>query len=385
MKELEIYIHIPFCAKKCNYCDFLSAPSDEATMHNYVKALIKEVELSREKFNGYLVRSVFVGGGTPSILRGEWIEDIMKAVFANANVSETAEITIECNPGTLTKDKLGSYKKAKINRLSLGLQSANDAELKMLGRIHTWDDLVSSYEMAREAGFDNINIDIMSALPMQTVASFKETLEKVLSLNPEHISAYSLILEDGTPLKDWIENEEQNGNHLLPSEDDEREMYYETKSVLKANGYERYEISNYSKPGRECVHNLGYWDRVEYLGFGIGAASLYKNTRYSNIDELYKYIAFLDEYADVDRLQTSIEELPSKDCMEEFMFLGLRKTKGISKERFEQNFGRKIENVYGTVLEKLERQKLISIDGDQVILTEKGVDVSNIVLANFLL
>ncbi len=385
MKQLEIYIHIPFCVKKCYYCDFLSAKSDEGTMHNYVRALIKEIELSAHKMQGYSIRSVFVGGGTPSILEGEWIEQIIGALRDKGNIADDAEITIECNPGTLTREKIDSYLKAGINRISIGLQSANDNELKMLGRIHTWDDFLASYNMVREAGIDNVNVDLMSALPIQTKNSYEQTLEKVCALNPEHISAYSLIVEDETPLKAWLESEDDKGNNLLPSEDEERVMYYLTKKVLEKHGYKRYEISNYAKPGKECIHNLGYWERVEYLGFGIGAASLYQSVRYNNIEELYKYIAFLDEYADVDRLHVNLVSLSTNDQIEEFMFLGLRKVKGVDTEKFKEMFSRDINLVYGNQLDKLERQGFLTREGNNIRLTEKGIDVSNIVLANFML
>lgn len=385
MKQLEIYIHIPFCVKKCYYCDFLSAKSDEGTMHNYVRALIKEIELSAHKMQGYSIRSVFVGGGTPSILEGEWIEQIIGALRDNGNIADDAEITIECNPGTLTREKLASYKDAGINRISLGLQSAMDQELQMLGRIHNWDDFVASYELAREEGFNNINVDLMSALPMQTIESYESTLKKVCEMGPEHISAYSLIVEDDTPLKDWLEQEAAKGNDLLPSEDDERAMYYLTKKVLEQYGYKRYEISNYAKDGYECIHNLGYWDRVDYLGLGIGAASLYQGRRYNNIEELHKYIAFLDEYADVDRLAVDECLLSNNDMMEEFMFLGLRKIAGVSMAEFKEQFGRSMNNVYEEQLSRLKRQGFIEEVGDTIRLTEKGIDVSNIVLANFML
>ena len=294
-KHLEIYIHIPFCVKKCDYCDFLSDRADCKTKEEYVDALIKEIELSKNILNGYEVDSIFFGGGTPSILESHLFEGIMNAVKKYANINENAEITIECNPGTLTRKKLEVYKKTGVNRLSIGLQSANDDELKSIGRIHTWQEFLDNYRIARECGFDNINIDLMSALPGQTISSYKETLEKVVALNPEHISAYSLIVEEGTIMYDRVNEAALQGKDILPDEDTEREMYYMTKNILEENGYHRYEISNYSKEGMECRHNVGYWQRKNYIGFGIGAASLLENERYNNISDLNKYIAFINE------------------------------------------------------------------------------------------
>ena len=386
MRKIEVYIHIPFCVKKCDYCDFLSCPVDDETKEKYVTALYKEIEWAKECLEEYQVDTVFIGGGTPSILDGQQIEKIIESLRRAAKISDDAEITIECNPGTLDKEKLEAYKSAGINRISLGLQSANDDELKTIGRIHNYDEFVESYKMAREARFKNINVDLMSALPGQTVESYKETLEKIVALNPEHISAYSLIVEDETPLKDRVES----GSVELPNEDDEREMYYLTKEILEKNNYKRYEISNYAKDGYECRHNIGYWKRVEYLGFGVGAASLFKEKRFSNTSDITRYINMLErDVMNADEVWESINEseeiLQPKDEMEEFMFLGLRMTDGISKSDFKEIFGKDIDSVYGDVLEKLEKQGLICLNDDIIKLSDKGIDISNIVLANFLL
>lgn len=402
MKKLEIYIHIPFCAKKCDYCDFLSMRADEGTKIEYVNGLIREIELSKDMMKGYQVDTVFIGGGTPSILREDYIEKIMQTLKDNCELSENAEITIECNPGTVNLKKLETYKKSGINRISFGLQSANDSELRELGRIHDFAGFVESYKMARQAGFNNINVDLMSALPGQTPESYRDTLNKVIELNPEHISAYSLIVEDGTPMEERVE---QN-LVTLPDEDTEREMYYLTREIALKNGYKRYEISNYAKAGYECRHNKGYWKRVEYLGFGLGAASLYQNKRYSNVSDLNEYIGLLldggndedyyggmvyqDDVWDIQEdtlniLHGKISTLSNKDMMEEFMFLGLRMTEGVSEEKFRMDFGRDIDVVYGEVIEKLEKQNLLERKEGRIKLTDRGVDISNYVMSEFLL
>ena len=284
-------------------------------------------------------------------------------------------------------EKLEAYKDAGINRISLGLQSANDEELKTIGRIHNYEEFKKSFNLARLAGFKNINVDLMSALPGQTLDSYKETLAKVITLNPDHISAYSLMVEDGTSLKEMVENKEV----VLPSEDDEREMYYYTRKFLERTGYKRYEISNYAKDGYECRHNIGYWKRVEYLGFGIGAASLFKGERFSNTSDINRYMHILEkeDVMNADEvwkaLNENIETLTQKDEMEEFMFLGLRMTDGVSKSDFKKIFNCDIEAVYGNVIEKLVNQNQIKEAGDLITLTDKGIDISNIVLANFLL
>ena len=385
-KKIEIYIHIPFCVKKCAYCDFLSCPADDETKDRYVQALCREIEWSKDCLKEYLVDTVFIGGGTPSILEEKYIGQILETLRNAARVSDDAEITIECNPGTLTMEKLEAYKDAGINRISLGLQSANDKELKTIGRIHDYEEFKKSFNLARLAGFKNINVDLMSALPGQTLDSYKDTLAKAITLNPDHISAYSLIVEDETALKDMVESGEVN----LPSEDDEREMYYYTKEFLGRTGYKRYEISNYAKDGFECRHNIGYWKRVEYLGFGIGAASLFKGERFSNTSDINRYMHILEEdvmNADEiwDSLNENTESLTQNDEMEEFMFLGLRMTDGVSKSDFKKIFNCDIEAVYGNVIEKLANQNLIKEAGDLITLTDKGIDISNIVLANFLL
>lgn len=385
MFPLEIYIHIPFCVKKCAYCDFLSAPSTEEERERYVNLLCEEIAASSVRAKEYEVVTVFFGGGTPSILKGEQIERILKVLRESFVIAENAEITLEMNPGTVTGEKLEIYKRAGINRLSIGLQSVHNEELKMLGRIHTYEEFLESYHMAREAGFDNMNVDLISAIPGQTVESWRKTLSTILELQPEHISAYSLILEPGTPFYELYAKENDKAEKLLPDEDAERQMYRQTIVMLKEAGYERYEISNYSRPGYECRHNLGYWNRVPYLGFGIGAASLVpqemsvkgKMCRYSNPDNIEEYQkCFLDKFKG--------EPLEREDEMEEFMFLGLRKTSGVLKGQFRSCFQTGIEEVYGGQLEKLKNFRLIEENEERIWLTERGIDVSNMVFVEFM-
>lgn len=379
MKELEIYIHIPFCVRKCAYCDFLSGPSDEADRELYVKLLCDEIEACKGKTEEYQVSTVFFGGGTPSVLSGKQIERIIQSLRENLQFRWDAEITLEANPGTVSEEKLHSYKKAGINRLSIGLQSVHDEELKLLGRIHTYSEFLTTYHMARKCGFQNINIDLISAIPGQTVESWCETLQTVLALAPEHISAYSLIIEPRTPFYDMYgEDSGENTQQIkLPSEDDERIMYWKTKEILAEAGYARYEISNYAKPGFECRHNIGYWQRTPYLGFGTGAATLFEEKRYTNPPDIETYrISFDNKFHG--------EMLSREEQMEEFMFLGLRMMQGISKTAFHEMFGKEIENVYGEQICKLKDIKLLEEKADRIYLTEKGIDVSNAVFVEFM-
>ena len=449
--ELGIYIHIPFCVHKCIYCDFLSSPADVHTRKQYVRALINEIYLTREgkcankliknvlqgdntsyedmeeqavngltsdyalydtvcmadyektimqedisgcvddikSDNGHIVTSIFIGGGTPSAIDAEDISDILDAVRKNYNVSDKAEITIECNPGTMDKKKAAIYRKAGINRISFGLQSTDNNELRMLGRIHTYEQFMESYKIAREAGFDNINIDLMSALPGQTMESFKAVLEKALSLGAEHISVYSLIVEEGTRLSDNIDSFPQ-----IPSDDEDRQMYYMTKEMLSSYGYEQYEISNYAQKGYECKHNLKYWERCDYLGFGIGAASLYGGRRYTNISDIGRYMDVLAEITnaldksyvnELLQIRTDMEELSKEDEMSEYMFLGLRKTKGIDITDFKEEFGTDIKDIFGEAIEDNIARGLLIHDGNGLYLSKRGIDISNTVMSDFIL
>lgn len=411
-KKLAIYIHIPFCVKKCFYCDFLSFPATEKMQKAYGEALRQEIQnydpqqllkkagadqkqrnpiqeqskksdsipekqnIDLEKTN-YVVTSVFFGGGTPSLICAEDIVAILEQLRNKFYVAEDAEITIECNPGTVDEEKLKLYQKSGINRLSFGLQSASNEELKTLGRIHTWEVFLETYSLARKLGFSNINIDLMSALPGQTEDSYEQTLQKVIELNPEHISAYSLIIEEGTPFY-----QKYASGIGLPDEDTERRMYQRTKQILEQHGYHRYEISNYAKLGRECRHNLCYWDGTDYIGFGLGASSMLHSIRYHNCSDFFEYNKNAGR---PELLWEEINVLSIEEQMEEFMFLGLRCMKGISIQQFEQRFEVSYDSIYGSVTEKMKRLGFIVFDCNQVYLTEEGIDVSNSILSEFLL
>lgn len=382
-KELELYVHIPFCVQKCLYCDFLSMPVDEAVRRHYVNQLIEEIEQKAGIYSGYRVPTIFFGGGTPSILSDGQIVEMMEALQRNFHIEKDAEITIECNPGTLTKEKIAAYKASGINRISLGLQSAKNQELKKLGRIHTFEEFLHNYDLVRKMGFDNVNVDVMSALPGQTVSDWEYTLKEVVKLKPEHISAYSLIIEEGTPFyqsyaADEHRREEGEEPFFLPNEETERTMYQLTGELLLEKGYERYEISNYAKKGRECRHNIGYWTRKNYLGLGLGSASLMENVRFSNTSDLKAYLA--GDFEPPER-----EVLGRKEQMEEFAFLGLRMMKGISRSRFAKVFGVEIEAVYGDVIQKMTTQGLLKQQAGNIFLTEEGISVSNYVMSEFLL
>lgn len=343
-KELELYFHIPFCVRKCFYCDFLSAPGDEKVKRDYMEALLAETVGSASRYGDYEVVSIFIGGGTPSTVPKDCLEQLMETVRTHFRLSEEAEVTMEVNPGTVSEEALSRFRRAGINRLSIGLQSANDAELKAIGRIHTWRQFLESYTLARRAGFSNVNVDIMSALPGQTLSDYRDTLRKVLSLEPppEHISAYSLILEEGTILFEKY----GKGELELPDEDTDREMYRETKEILAQAGYERYEISNYAKKGYECRHNCGYWRRKNYVGFGIGAASLVENVRFRNSADLQAYLA------EPLGCREEVQQLGEQEQMEEFLFLGLRMTEGVNCGEFAGLFGCPLEEIYGEVIRK---------------------------------
>ncbi len=388
-KELELYIHIPFCLRKCKYCDFLSAVSTKDQRQDYVESLCRKIRSYKDLAKVSLVSSIFLGGGTPSILTGQQVKAIFEAIRDTFYLREDAEISMEMNPGTVTRDKLTAYKACGINRLSIGLQSTDSKELRALGRIHSYDEFLESYQMAREVGFDNINVDLMSAIPFQTRESYQRTLKKVANLTPppEHISAYSLIIEEETPFYEIYgdrEGKKLSAEDLemfgpLPGEEEERQMYRDTIEILESFGYHRYEISNYAKEGYECRHNLGYWNRKDYLGIGSGAASLIENRRFRSPD-----LPGGEKEAEKD-----VEVLSREDQMEETMFLGLRTMKGVGAEKFYESFGLTLKEVYGEVIEKLVGQGLLEWTGDApsdsyLRLTERGIDVSNYVMSEFL-
>ena len=409
-----LYIHIPFCIRKCRYCDFLSGPQDEETRERYVRALIREIRLQGACAAADMRSpgTVFLGGGTPSMLMPGQIDRILQAVFSSFSVEDNAEISMELNPGTADLNKMRSLRAAGINRLSIGVQSQHDEELRLLGRIHDSLQAKNTFHNARKAGFDNINIDLMSALPGQTFESWADTLARTCEWKPEHISAYSLILEPGTVFAAM-----QEAGHLpaVPDEETDRRMYHYTRDYLAQNGYARYEISNYALPGRECIHNCGYWTGRPYLGMGIGAASCTDGRRFSNISDLSEYLRLWESYGKRDDpdpsrmddihnvdssiverqnsdsqvlslLRTDVQQLTEQDRMEEFMFLGLRMTEGVRAEDFEKRFGGKqMEEVFGDVIRKHISQGVVERTDFGIRLTERGTDVSNYVMADYLL
>lgn len=379
---MELYIHIPFCIRKCAYCDFLSAPADQDTIAQYMTSLKKQLVRQAASFQNQVIDTVFIGGGTPTVLSIGQISDLLDTVQTNYVFAKNVEFTVEANPGTLTAGKVRALAEGGVNRVSLGLQSASETELQLLGRIHTYDDFLRSYGLLREGGIRNINVDLMSALPGQTVASYEKTLHQVLSLHPEHISAYSLIIEEGTPFYERYREDEKLRDagkepQLLPSEESERAMYELTGALLSDYGYERYEISNYAKKGYACRHNVGYWTGEEYLGVGLGASSYIEGTRFCNTSDLR-------EYLEDDFTPREVQKLSKSDRMAEFFYLGLRMTAGVAKAEFVRRFGLGAEAVYGDVLKDLVGQELLEDTGTHYRLTPFGRDVSNQVLYRFL-
>ena len=380
--ELGIYIHIPFCVRKCAYCDFLSTPASEAVWEQYVQALLSEIESKNAGKKDRIVTSIFFGGGTPSLLDVTQTERILSALRREFVLSPEAEITTEANPGTLDLEKLAAYRRMGFNRLSIGAQSFDDELLCTLGRIHTAADFRACYAWARQAGFKNINIDLMAALPGQTREGFCAALKEAVALAPEHLSVYSLIVEEGTPFYDRYEDDvllrEQGKLPVyLPDEEAERGMYADAEALLGAAGYGHYEISNYAKPGFVCHHNDNCWLRKEYVGFGIGAASLYEECRFTNHRNLERYVQG-------DFTPESREVLSLREQMEETMFLGLRRTTGVSAADFARTFGVDMREIYGRQLEKYEAEGLLMIRDGQVFLTERGRDLANYVMEGFL-
>lgn len=386
MKPLGIYIHIPFCVRKCLYCDFLSMPAPETVRARYMEALGEEMAAEAARYRAYRVSTVFVGGGTPSVLSAAQLTDIFSCLRAHYAMEAEAEITIEMNPGTVTEEKLAACREAGVNRISLGLQSADNRELKRIGRTHTWEDFLEAYRMCAAAGFANLNVDLISALPGQTRESWRRTLQTAVSLRPvpAHISAYSLIIEEGTPFYALYGPDSggcaAGGIWPLPDEDTDRDMYADTGRILAAAGYGRYEISNYALPGRACRHNRMYWERGDYAGFGLGAASMADNRRWSNVRDMAAYLSL-----PADGKKTEIHRLSLPEQMEETMFLGLRMTRGVSRERFAHIFDRDMDTVYGPVLERYTAMGMLESYGGHVRLTDRGIDVSNRILADFLL
>lgn len=399
-REMSLYIHIPFCVKKCNYCDFLSFSSSDTVKKQYIKALCQEIESffavqKQEKDNTeeIIIKTIFFGGGTPSILGAKQIEEVMDAVRKTFVIAADAEITIEMNPGTIKREKLETYQKIGINRLSIGLQTTDDERLKVLGRVHTYEQFLENYKMARELGFQNISVDLMSALPKESINDYQKDLERVLELEPEHISSYSLIIEEGTPFYDNNEILER-----LPSEEEDRAMYDLTEQILLERGYHRYEISNYAKTGKESRHNSVYWTGGEYVGFGLGASSYLRSdhpylqdskeqleqcygVRFKNETNIKKYIQ--NSYVPILEKE-EVTFLSKQEAMEEFMFLGLRMMQGIKEQQFLEQFHISVQSVYGDVVEKFVGMGLLEQTDGRIYFTKKGIDVSNSILCEFL-
>lgn len=377
-KTIGLYIHIPFCRQKCLYCDFPSWAGKEGQMQGYIDALTKEIENRGKEYADRKVVSVFFGGGTPTTLTVPMLEQLMQAVFANWDIAEDAEITTEANPGTLDGEMASALKRMGFNRLSMGVQAWQNRLLRDLGRIHTIETFQENLKAVREAGFTNINADLMFALPNQSMADWQETVRNIVALNPEHISAYSLILEEGTPFFDRYEKGE-----LKPAEEDlDREMYHWAVGYLAEHGYEQYEISNFAKKGRESRHNRIYWQAEEYLGMGLGSHSYMAGERFHNIYDLQKY---MQADGDVSLLKEEVEVITEEDALAEFMFLGLRLTEGVSFARFRERFGREMKNIYGEQIEELEKDGLLQEDEKGIRLTARGVDISNFVFEKFLI
>jgi len=393
MRDLSIYIHIPFCVRKCLYCDFLSATAGEGEIESYVNYMLLEIKKQSIFYGGHRVISIFLGGGTPSLLPAKETGRILEQITENFSVTADAEITVECNPGTVTAEKLRNYITYGINRLSIGLQSTDDEELACIGRIHSYHDFLETYALAREAGFHNINIDIMAALPGQSVDSYRKTLERVVKLSPEHISSYSLILEENTQL--YV----NQSSYTFPTEDEDREMYELTGKYLAEAGYHRYEISNYAKEGFACRHNQVYWRRGDYAGFGLGASSMVENVRWKNPEGHAAYAVYVRNMEERNPGQTATDRaacmkragadevtiLTVEEQMEEFMFLGLRLMEGVNIGEFQRIFGKSIEEVYGKQIAELEAQGMLRRVGKKLSLTPRGIDVSNVIFAEFLI
>lgn len=380
MKELGIYVHIPFCKKKCNYCDFISFQNKSEYIEKYICCLKKEIQESTEikSEDEIIVKTIYIGGGTPSYIDSKYILDVMKIIKNKYKIYDTAEITIEVNPGTITEQKLKDYHNIGINRLSIGLQSDNDEILKNIGRIHTYSDFLYTYKLARKVGFKNVNVDLMLGLPNQTIQILENTVNNIIKLEPEHISIYSLILEEGTKLEEQI----ANGKINLPDENTERTMYHLVKEILEQNEFIQYEISNFCKKGFESKHNLDCWKQKEYIGFGVAAHSYINMKRFSNIENIEKYIKNIDK----ENIENNyiIHEVQDKtNQMKEYMMLGLRKIGGISITEFEQKFNQNPIYLYRIELNRLVNEELLEVDGDNMKLTLKGLDFANLVWEEF--
>ncbi|HFE9700235.1 TPA: radical SAM family heme chaperone HemW [Clostridium perfringens] len=377
MDKISLYIHIPFCAQKCLYCDFPSFARKDHLRKAYIEALNKEIISLREKHNNLEINTIFIGGGTPSVLEADELECLLKEV-AKLNMAKDIEYSMECNPGNLTEEKLEVMKKYGVNRISMGLQAKQDNLLKGLGRIHNYKTFKENFLLAKKVGFNNINVDLMFGLPNQRLNEWEETLREIISLDPAHISAYSLIIEEGTAFYNLYENDKLK----LPTEEEERKMYHLAKKILEENGFNQYEISNYAKEGKECRHNLAYWNMDNWIGVGSAAASYINEKRIKNISSVEEYINSINEKGE------AVEEIitnSKNDNMEEFMFMGLRKINGIDENEFKKRFSMNINDVYGEILNKYIDEGLLIRESGRIFLSEKGIEISNIIMADFLL
>ena len=374
-QEIGIYVHIPFCKKKCDYCDFISYCGKDSIIPKYIEAVKKEIELQKIKPQ---ITTIYIGGGTPSYIDSKYIKEIM-AEIKKKNVIENAEITIEVNPGTVTKEKLEDYISCGINRISIGLQSTQDNLLQEIGRIHNFEQFLETYNLAKNVGFKNINVDLMLGLPNQRIKDLKESLEKIIKLKPKHISVYSLIVEDNTPIAKKIELHELE----LPDEELERNMYWYVKNTLELNGYIHYEISNFAKKGYESKHNMNCWRQKEYIGIGVAAHSYRDITRYSNTINLEEYIRNVKS-GNLERNRIIHEIQKEDDTKKEFMLLGLRTIGGVKISDFKNKFGDNPIYLYRNELKKLSEEKLIAVDEDKIRLTNKGIDLANLVWEEFI-
>lgn len=376
MKEIGIYVHIPFCKRKCYYCDFVSYDNKYEKIDSYIETVKKEIEDTSNEFTkNHIVSTIYFGGGTPSFLESKYIKLLLENIRRNFNVSSNAEITLEVNPGTITEEKLKTYQMCGINRLSIGLQTTNDNLLKKIGRIHTYSEFLSTYNLARKLGFSNINVDLIFSLPDESLDDLKLDLEKIIELSPEHISTYSLIVENGTKIKELIE--ENVDGYNLPSEDIERQMYWYIKNTLEEKGYRHYEISNFAKEGYESKHNLNCWNQKEYFGFGAAAHSFIDGIRFSNKKILSEYI-FNFKSRDIE------EKMNREELAKEYMMLGLRKIDGVSISEFERKFNLNPLLYFRFEISKLTDEDLIEVDLDDIKLTKKGLDFANIVWEEFI-
>lgn len=377
MDKISLYIHIPFCAQKCLYCDFPSFARKDHLRKAYIEALNKEIISLREKNNNLEINTIFIGGGTPSVLEANELECLLKEV-AKLNMAKDIEYSMECNPGNLTEEKLEVMKKYGVNRISMGLQAKQDNLLKGLGRIHNYKTFKENFLLAKKVGFNNINVDLMFGLPNQSLNEWEETLREIISLEPAHISAYSLIIEEGTAFYNLYENDKLK----LPTEEEERKMYHLAKKILEENGFNQYEISNYAKEGKECRHNLAYWNMDNWIGVGSAAASYINGKRIKNISSVEEYINSIKDKGE------AVEEIinnSKNDNMEEFMFMGLRKINGIDENEFKNRFSMNINDVYGEILNKYIGEGLLIRESGRIFLSEKGIEISNVIMADFLL